>query len=151
METNDNCIFCQIVKGQAPAHVVYRDSHFVALLDIFPMRPGHILVVSLAHAKRLENLSDSALQILLPLCNKIVKAQRASGLGLAGTNFLVNDGKGANQHIPHFHIHLVPRTGGDLLQVAFGYIARGFNFFGRKKRAKVLEKLALKIKNHLAV
>ena len=44
-----DCIFCKIIDGSVPAHVVYEDSDFLAFLDIRPLSPGHTLVVPKKH------------------------------------------------------------------------------------------------------
>lgn len=49
MITNPNCIFCQIVAKQAPAYIVYEDSHFLGFLDIHPLAPGHVQIIPKDH------------------------------------------------------------------------------------------------------
>lgn len=44
-----DCIFCKIVRGEVPAHVVYDDEYFMAFLDIHPLSPGHTLVIPKIH------------------------------------------------------------------------------------------------------
>ncbi|MGI0149041.1 MAG: HIT family protein, partial [Thermoplasmata archaeon] len=45
-----DCIFCQIVRREAPASIVYESEATLAFLDIRPMTPGHTLVVPKSHA-----------------------------------------------------------------------------------------------------
>ena len=49
-----HCLFCDIVGGQAPASVVYRDEQCVAFMDPRPVTPEHLLVVPIAHATHLD-------------------------------------------------------------------------------------------------
>ncbi len=47
--TNENCIFCKIVKGEISSYKVYEDENFLAFLDINPQSPGHTQVVTKKH------------------------------------------------------------------------------------------------------
>ena len=49
----DRCVFCDIVAGEAPSHVVHEDDRTLAFLDIFPITRGHTLVIPKAHARDL--------------------------------------------------------------------------------------------------
>lgn len=109
-----DCVFCAIGSGQLPAHRLYEDEHFQVILDIYPLRPAHVLVVSREHAPYLSDLSADARDRLLTLTERLSRALRACGHGVGGINLLVNDGPLANQHVPHLHLHLIPRRRGDL-------------------------------------
>ena len=45
----DDCIFCKIVRGEAPAYKVYEDADFIAFLDIRPLNGGHTLIIPKKH------------------------------------------------------------------------------------------------------
>ena len=45
----DDCIFCKIIKGEAPSYKVYEDDDFFAFLSIVPLNPGHTLVIPKKH------------------------------------------------------------------------------------------------------
>jgi len=51
-----DCVFCAIAGGKLPAHLLHEDEHFLVLLDIFPLRPAHVLVVAREHAPFLADL-----------------------------------------------------------------------------------------------
>lgn len=130
-----NCVFCAIADGQLPAHIVHEDEHFLVLLDIFPLRPAHVLIVAKGHAPFLADLpapAHEALLALLALASRVAKALYDSGLGVAGINFLINDGPVANQHVPHLHLHLLPRRPGDLPALLWRILTR-FLPFGRAR------------------
>jgi len=126
-----DCVFCAIVDGKLPAHLVHEDEHFLVLLDIFPLRPAHVLIVSREHAPYLSDLSVVARERLLALAERLMRALRACGYGGEGINLLINDGPVANQHVPHLHLHLIPRRQGDLLGLLGRALTR-FLPFGRK-------------------
>jgi histidine triad (HIT) family protein len=119
-----DCVFCAIAGNQLPAQRIYEDAHFLVLLDIFPLRPAHILIVSREHAPLLKDLSTAACEQLLPLAQRIAAALRAAGYGEQGINFLVNDGPTSNQHVAHLHLHLIPRRSGDVMPLLWRALTR---------------------------
>ncbi|HCH7700602.1 TPA: HIT family protein, partial [Pseudomonas aeruginosa] len=104
-----DCVFCAIAGGREPAHRLFEDEHFIVLLDIFPLRPAHVLIVAREHAPHLSDLSAAARDALLALAERIGRALRRAGFGVEGINLLLNDGVAANQHVAHLHLHLIPR------------------------------------------
>jgi len=50
----EDCIFCKIVRGAAPAQRVHEDELTLALMDIFPVTDGHTLVITKAGGEALE-------------------------------------------------------------------------------------------------
>ena len=118
------CVFCAVAAEQLPAERIYEDEHFIVLLDIFPLRPAHVLIVSREHAPYLKDLSTAAADALLPLAQRIAAALRAADYGEQGINFLINDGPTSNQHVPHLHLHLIPRRNGDVMQLLWRALTR---------------------------
>ncbi len=108
------CVFCGIVAGDLPASMVYEDDRFAAFMDIYPWRPGHVLVIPRAHAERIGELGDDVPPALFGLGAQIAAAVRASAMPCDDVHFLINDGRAANQTVPHVHLHVLPRTQGDL-------------------------------------
>lgn len=107
-------IFDRIISGQLPASFVYQDDICVAFLDISPMTPGHVLVVPRRSVPTLDLLDAATRAHLFEVVQKVGAAQR-KGLGSLAQHLLVNDGKAASQSVPHVHIHVMPRYGGDML------------------------------------
>ncbi len=126
------CVFCAIADGQLPAQRIYEDEHFIVLLDIFPLRPAHVLIVSREHAPLLDDLSDAARDRLMQLTQRMTRVLRAAGYGAQGINLLINDGPASNQHVPHLHLHLIPRRPGDVPQLLWRALVR-FIPLGRKR------------------
>jgi histidine triad (HIT) family protein len=126
------CVFCAIADNQLPAQRIYEDEHFIVLLDIFPLRPAHVLIVSREHAPLLEDLSDAARDRLMQLTQRMARVLRVAGYGAQGINLLVNDGPASNQHVPHLHLHLIPRRPGDVPQLLWRALTR-FIPLGRKR------------------
>jgi histidine triad (HIT) family protein len=111
-----DCIFCKIVAGQAPAHVVYEDERTLVFMDIFPVADGHVLLIPKSHCT---NLLDADPQDLAAV------SVRARGVARAIRDVLAPDGIGAfqlngaaaGQTVFHYHLHLIPRRAGDALQL----------------------------------
>lgn len=126
-----NCVFCAIADGQLPAHIIHEDEHFLVLLDIFPLRPTHVLIVARGHAPFLADLPSPPREALLALADRVGKALYREP-GVLGINLLLNDGPVANQHVPHLHLHLIPRRSGDLIALCWRILTR-FLPLGRKR------------------
>lgn len=144
------CPFCAIVGGHAPASRVHEDAHCVAFLDIHPARPGHALVVPRRHAVFLHELAPAERAALLEAAARVGVAQGAAGLPRQGGTVLVNDGPAAGQHVPHVHVHVVPRARGDLPKVIGAYAGRIFPRFGRAADRAALDALAARIRAHVS-
>jgi len=108
-----SCIFCKIVSGEIPSNKVYEDDYVVAILDIYPITPGHTLVVPKQHHELVSDLPPEILAGMARAAQKVEKALRASSVKMEASNFIVNNGKGAGQEVPHVHLHVIPRFHGD--------------------------------------
>lgn len=144
-----DCIFCQIEAGLAPASIVYQDEYALAFLDLFPMNLGHTLVIPRQHAVQIEELAPDLRSHLFEITAAVVKAQKAAGLPCDGNNIFINDGPAANQHVPHVHIHSLPRKQGDLLKTVYTFATRFKNFFGQAALRQKLDEQAEKIAAHM--
>ena len=104
-------VFGKILRGELPCHKVHEDDHVLAFLDIFPLSPGHTLVIPKEPAETLDQLSDesaAAIGRVLPrICRAVQKAT-----GTTAYNILQNNGAGAHQAVFHVHFHIIPRSGG---------------------------------------
>jgi histidine triad (HIT) family protein len=107
------CIFCTIVRGDAPATLVHHDDLVVAFMDIRPVQPGHLLVVPRAHATLIAELDDRILARLWSVATNLNRALRASPLPVEAVSVYVADGDAAGQEVAHVHIHLIPRRAHD--------------------------------------
>jgi histidine triad (HIT) family protein len=134
-----SCLFCKIVAGDEPAVVVHRDAQCMAFMDVHPLSPGHVLLIPTAHAERLDQLDAATRAHLYRVMDTLIAAQRLAGLGVEGSQLIVNDGKAANQHIPHVHLHLVPRRRGDALGFFWRVFLHFTGLFGPRARRDRLQ------------
>ena len=136
MASTHRCIFCDILNGQSEAAVVYRDQHCIAILDAFPLTRGHLLVIPHQHQQHIEELPEETVAYLFALASRFSSALRLGGESEA-TAVVLNNGKAANQHVAHVHLHVIPRRKGDTALVVWRYVTRFINpwsYIGRSKR-----------------
>jgi histidine triad (HIT) family protein len=102
-----DCIFCKIVKGDAPADISYQDEEMTIFSPLKPHAPGHALVVPNQHAaSAIEDLSLTA---------KTFAAAAAYARLLPASNILTSVGEQATQTVMHLHVHVIPRSATDAL------------------------------------
>ncbi len=103
-----NCLFCDIVAGKVNAHFVYEDKTHVAIMDRYPIQRGHTLVMPRDHH---EKITDMNTEHVSTLFSKVPVIARAilEVTGADGFNIGQNNGRAANQIIPHVHVHIIPR------------------------------------------
>ena len=130
------CIFCDVIDGKLPSHMIYDDDDCLAILDRYPIDKGHSLIITREHYEKITDMSIDDVSKLFSkvpkIINAIIKATGADAFSIAQ-----NNGKSAKQIIPHVHIHLIPR-----------YNATGTLWTKRKIMSEdELKQLAEKIKN----
>ncbi len=103
-----SCIFCEMIEGEAPASVVYRDEDVFAALDIVQPNPHKVLVMPTRHVPDLYTLSEGEAAALFAVVPRIARGIRRAS-GCTGLNILQSNGRDAGQTVFHLHIHLFPR------------------------------------------
>ena len=110
------CVFCEIVAGRTPAHVVLDDGDFLAFLDARPLFPGHTLLVPRDHHETLWDLPDELVAPLFANAKRLSVAIRdamdSQGAFVAMNNVV-------SQSVPHLHVHIAPRNRKDGLRGFF--------------------------------
>jgi histidine triad (HIT) family protein len=107
------CIFCAIAAGEAAASVVMETDDVIAFLDLFPMTPGHTLVIPKQHADNLGQLPPDLGGVVFKAAQRIAAAMRHADMAVEGVNLFLADGEVAGQTVVHSHIHVIPRRSGD--------------------------------------
>jgi histidine triad (HIT) family protein len=111
-----DCVFCEIVSGARPAHVVLSDDVAVAFLDARPVFKGHVLVAPLAHYV---TLADLPTDLVGPLFQRVQRVSAAMPAAFGAQGSFVGENNVVSQSVPHLHVHVVPRTKGDGLRGFF--------------------------------
>jgi histidine triad (HIT) family protein len=136
---DESCIFCKIVHKQAPSSTVYEDETVMVFLDIRPLNIGHTLVIPKAHYIDIFDIPYKELAAIYNVAKKVSFAVKKATMA-DGISIIQQNGKAAGQDIFHFHVHVVPRFGGQKLPP--------FSELKEVERAK-LDATAQKIKQQL--
>lgn len=109
---DDQNIFAKILRGEAPAIKVHEDEHTLAIMDVFPQAPGHVLVIPKEPARNLFELSEEAAEKAI-LAVKTVAAAVRRALEPDGVFVAQFNGAPAGQTVFHIHFHIIPRVEGE--------------------------------------
>ena len=112
----EGCVFCAIVAGETPAHVVHGDDDTLAFLDVRPVFSGHVLLVPRQHHETLATLPPELVAPLFGAAQRLAKAVE-TGMEAHGTFVAMNNT--VSQSVPHLHLHIVPRRRKDGLKGFF--------------------------------
>lgn len=102
MTSAPSSIFQKIIDRQIPSEIVYEDDDYIAIKDINPRAPIHLLVIPKKLSQRLDEIEDAAEMGRLWLTASKVARQNAADYRL-----VVNCGKGGGQVVFHTHIHIL--------------------------------------------
>jgi len=111
------CLFCAIVAGESPGHLVLDEEHAVAFLDVRPLFLGHTLLVPRRHVRTLTGLPAADVPAFFGTARRLDAAVEQA-MGSQGSLVMVNNV--VSQSVPHLHLHVVPRTKGDGLRFWLG-------------------------------
>jgi len=125
------CLFCRLIAGEEPAHVVLDEDDAFAFLDVRPLFPGHCLLVPKEHHETLTDLPAELVEPLFGTARRLALAVE-SAMEAEGSFVALNNR--VSQSVPHLHVHVVPRRRKDGL--------RGF-FWPRHRYADDAEAVAV--------
>jgi histidine triad (HIT) family protein len=101
----DGCIFCAIVRGEAPATVVNRTDGFVAIEDIDPKADVHLLVIPERHLETFRDVAELSADESKRMLEFVAETAKAAGLD--EYRLMVFCGAGAGQTVFHLHWHVL--------------------------------------------
>ena len=106
------CIFCHLISGKVASKKIYENDAVMAILDINPANPGHVLLLPKEHYAVMPQMPDSVIQKLAVAAKKISHAMLRA-FKAEGTNIFLANGVAAGQKAQHSMMHLIPRKEGD--------------------------------------
>jgi histidine triad (HIT) family protein len=98
------CVFCRIIERKVKADIVYEDDDMIAINDINPQAPTHILVIPKEHIPTIEEASP---EIIGKLINQASQLAKKVGISQRGYRTVINCRSHAGQSINHLHVHLL--------------------------------------------
>ena len=102
-----NCLFCKIINKEQNADIIFEDAKFIAIKDIAPKAPIHILIIPKKHIHSINHLEEEDKELigeLFLLAKQVAKEQEISETGY---KLIFNVGRGGGQIIDHIHLHLL--------------------------------------------
>lgn len=105
------CLFCEIINKEKDADIIYEDPDFIAINDIAPKAPTHILIIPKQHIVSINHLQPKHKDLigeLFLLARQIAREQKVADTGY---KLVFNVGKGGGQIIDHIHLHLLAGWG----------------------------------------
>ena len=103
----EECIFCKIVTGEVPGDIVYQDEDFLALRDILPKAPIHLLIIPKAHITSVAELTEEQQELVGHLIIIAKNLAEKEGIASKGYRLVINCGPEGGQVVPHVHLHLI--------------------------------------------
>jgi histidine triad (HIT) family protein len=101
------CIFCKIAVGEVPAKVVYRNDQIVAIEDLNPQAPTHLLVMPVEHHETLWEAVRSNDAMLSSNLFEVASRLGKERGGGEGFRLVVNTGPDGGQTVGHVHVHVL--------------------------------------------
>jgi histidine triad (HIT) family protein len=100
-------LFTRIIAGEIPAQFVHQDEHCVAIEDIAPVAPVHILIIPRKALRGIQAASSEDAALLGHLLLVARRLAESKGLLSTGFRLVLNAGDDGGQSVPHLHIHLL--------------------------------------------
>lgn len=95
------------------SHIFYKGKTSAAFVNLRPIVPGHVLVISDRVVPTMEELNDEEYVDMWRSVRIVQKMLKQHYQGTTAFNVAVQDGQAAGQSVPHVHVHILPRSGGD--------------------------------------
>jgi len=102
----EKTLFTRIIDGEIPGNFVYSDEDLVAIRDINPAAPVHVLVIPRKPIESLREMKEEDVELAGKLLLAVSRIARAEGLE-DGYRVVVNTGEAGGQTVPHLHLHIL--------------------------------------------
>lgn len=102
-----DCVFCKMATGEIEPDIVYRDEEMLAIRDINPQAPVHILLIPRRHIATLNDVAENDVPLLGRMQLLARNIAKQEGIDDAGYRTVFNCGESAGQSVFHIHLHLL--------------------------------------------
>lgn len=103
-------LFTRIIDGEIPGEFVHRDEHVVAIRDVNPAAPVHVLVIPRKPIPSIAHLEEEDRELMGHLMLVVKRIAEQEGLAERGYRVVVNTGDEGGQTVPHLHVHVLGGT-----------------------------------------
>lgn len=100
----EDCIFCRIINGEIPCDKVYEDDKMLAMCDIAPAAPVHILLLPKEH---IQDITTADQKLVAYMLGKVKMISEKTGIAKKGFRVVINTGDDGGQTVKHLHIHVI--------------------------------------------
>ncbi|HEX9758507.1 MAG TPA: histidine triad nucleotide-binding protein [Nitrospiria bacterium] len=108
---NQDCLFCKIVSKTVQSKILFEDENLIAIEDINPQAPVHLLMIPKVHRESAMDLLESDQALLGSLFLRLRDLAQEKGVGKSGFRVVLNTGKEGGQTVDHIHFHLLGGRG----------------------------------------
>jgi len=106
-----DCLFCKIVAGAVPATIVHQDDAVIAIRDINPQAPLHLLIIPRRHIGTLNDLASGDDELVGAMTRQAAALAKEHGYSERGYRTIFNTNREAGQTVFHIHLHLLAGRG----------------------------------------
>lgn len=103
----EKTLFTKIMDGEIPADILYQDDQCIAIKDIQPAAPVHVLLIPRKPIPSLQQLSEEDRDLAAHLLLTIPRVAANLGIAEDGYRTIINTGEHGGQTVPHLHIHIL--------------------------------------------
>jgi histidine triad (HIT) family protein len=100
-------LFEKIIAREIPSVIVYEDDQVMAIRDIDPKAPTHVLIFPKAVVPRIAEAKIEDKELLGHLLLKAAEVAAKLGLATGGYRLVINNGANGGETIPHLHVHIL--------------------------------------------
>lgn len=116
----EDCIFCRIAAGRAPASIVAETPAALAFMDINQPSDGHVLIIPRTHIRDIYGMDPTTTDAVFRMTVDVARAVKGA-LKCDGLDLLQANEPAGQQEVFHFHVHVLARYHGDRDRIRFGW------------------------------
>ena len=102
-----DCLFCKIIAGIIPVKPLHDDADMIAIQDINPQAPTHVLIIPKKPLPRIAEAKEEDQALVGHLLLKAAEVAEKVGLKDSGYRLVINNGKNGGESVPHLHCHIL--------------------------------------------
>ena len=100
-------IFQKIIDREIPAKLAHEDEHCIAIHDVNPQAPVHVLIIPKRHLARVGEATPADQALLGHLLLTATGVAKKLGVAESGYRLVINNGRDGGESVPHLHVHLL--------------------------------------------